>query len=123
MRLRFICKIAPKAIPLCLCLTVPVFQKHCKGNIKSDMFQIFTLYLTLINIKERVIDIAALLKAKKIKQAEMAEMLGINQSQISLLRIMQVSMAPFSCKSVDDALRLLYEAKKPLRGCTRRGED
>ena len=25
---------------------------------------------------------------------------------------MQVSMAPFSCKSVDDALRLLYEAKK-----------
>ena len=36
---------------------------------------------------------------------------------------MQVSMAPFSCKSVDDALRLLYEAKKPLRGCTRRGED
>lgn len=119
MRLRFICKIAPKAIPLCLCLTVPVFQKHCKGNIKSVMFQIFTLYLTLINIKEIVIDIAA----KKIKQAEMAEMLGINQSQISLLRIMQVSMAPFSCKSVDDALRLLSEAKKPLRGCTRRGED
>lgn len=32
---------------------------------------------------ERVIDIAALRKAKKIKQAEMAEMLGINQSQIS----------------------------------------
>ena len=53
------------------------------------MFQIITLYLTLVNIKERVIDIAA----KKIKQAEMAEMLGINQSQISLLRIMQVSMA------------------------------
>lgn len=43
------------------------------------MFQIFTLYLTLINIKERAIDIAA----KKIKQAEMAEMLRINQSQIS----------------------------------------
>ena len=37
------------------------------------MFQIITLYLTLINIKERVIDIAA----KKIKQAEMAEMLGL----------------------------------------------
>lgn len=32
---------------------------------------------------ERVIDIAALRKAKKIKQSEMAEMLGINQSQIS----------------------------------------
>lgn len=32
---------------------------------------------------EKVIDIAALRKAKKIKQAEMAEMLGINQSQIS----------------------------------------
>lgn len=71
------CKIAPKAIPLCFCLTVPVFQKHCKGNNKSDMFQIITLYLTLINIKERVIDIAALRKAKKIKQVEMAEMLGI----------------------------------------------
>lgn len=36
---------------------------------------------------------------------------------------MQVSMAPFSYKSVDDALHLLSEAKKPLRGCTRRGED
>ena len=32
---------------------------------------------------ERVIDIAALRKAKKIKQAEMADLLGINQSQIS----------------------------------------
>lgn len=32
---------------------------------------------------ERVIDIAALRKAKKIKQSEMAEILGINQSQIS----------------------------------------
>lgn len=32
---------------------------------------------------ERVIDIAALRKAKNIKQSEMAEMLGINQSQIS----------------------------------------
>lgn len=32
---------------------------------------------------ERVIDLAALRKAKKIKQAEMAEILGINQSQIS----------------------------------------
>lgn len=32
---------------------------------------------------ERVVDIAALRKAKKIKQSEMAEMLGINQSQIS----------------------------------------
>lgn len=32
---------------------------------------------------ERVIDIAALRKANKIKQSEMAEMLGINQSQIS----------------------------------------
>ncbi len=83
MRLKFICKIAPKAIPLCCCLSVPVFQKHCKGNIKSDIFQIITLYLTLLNIMERVIDIAALRKAKNIKQSEMAEMLGINQSQIS----------------------------------------
>ena len=32
---------------------------------------------------ERVIDIAALRKAKKIKQSEMAKILGINQSQIS----------------------------------------
>lgn len=32
---------------------------------------------------ERVIDIAALRKAKKIKQSEMADILGINQSQIS----------------------------------------
>lgn len=32
---------------------------------------------------ERVIDIAALRKAKNIKQSEMAEILGINQSQIS----------------------------------------
>lgn len=32
---------------------------------------------------ERVIDIAALRKAKKIKQSKMAEILGINQSQIS----------------------------------------
>lgn len=32
---------------------------------------------------EKVIDIAALRKTKKIKQSEMAEMLGINQSQIS----------------------------------------
>lgn len=32
---------------------------------------------------ERVIDIAALRKAKDIKQSEMAEILGINQSQIS----------------------------------------
>lgn len=31
----------------------------------------------------RVIDIAALRKAKNIKQSEMAEILGINQSQIS----------------------------------------
>ena len=83
MRLKFICKIAPKAILLCFCLPVPVFQKQCKGNIKSDIFQIITLYLTLLNIMERVIDIAALRKAKNIKQSEMAEMLGINQSQIS----------------------------------------
>lgn len=83
MRLKFICKIAPKAIPLCCCLFVRLFQKHCKGNIKSDIFQNITLYLTLLNIMERVIDIAALRKAKKIKQAEMAGMLGINQSQIS----------------------------------------
>lgn len=32
---------------------------------------------------KKIIDIAALRKAKKIKQSEMAEMLGINQSQIS----------------------------------------
>lgn len=32
---------------------------------------------------ERVIDIAAFRKAKKIKQSKMAEILGINQSQIS----------------------------------------
>lgn len=32
---------------------------------------------------ERVIDIAALRKAKNIKQSEMAEILGINQSQVS----------------------------------------
>lgn len=32
---------------------------------------------------ERVVDIAALRKAKKIKQSKMAEILGINQSQIS----------------------------------------
>lgn len=32
---------------------------------------------------EKVIDIAALRKAKKIKQSKMAEILGINQSQIS----------------------------------------
>lgn len=32
---------------------------------------------------QRVIDIAALRKAKNIKQSEMAEILGINQSQIS----------------------------------------
>lgn len=32
---------------------------------------------------ERVIDIAALRRAKNIKQSEMAEILGINQSQIS----------------------------------------
>lgn len=32
---------------------------------------------------EKVIDIAALRKAKNIKQAKMAEILGINQSQIS----------------------------------------
>ena len=36
---------------------------------------------------------------------------------------MQVSMAPFSCKSVDDALRLLSEAKKAVARSTRRGED
>lgn len=39
--------------------------------------------LTLFNSVERVIDIAALRKAKKITQTEMAGMLGINQSQIS----------------------------------------
>ena len=32
---------------------------------------------------ERVIDVAALRKEKKIKQSKMAEILGINQSQIS----------------------------------------
>lgn len=32
---------------------------------------------------ERIIDIAALRKPKKIKQSEMADILGINQSQIS----------------------------------------
>lgn len=32
---------------------------------------------------ERVIDIAALRRSKKIKQSKMAEILGINQSQIS----------------------------------------
>lgn len=47
------------------------------------MHQNITLYLTLYNIMQRVIDIAALRKAKNIKQYEMAELLGINQSQIS----------------------------------------
>ena len=31
---------------------------------------------------------------------------------------MQVSMAPFSCKSVDDALRLLSEAKSRCEDAT-----
>lgn len=76
-------KDSSESYPLCCCLFVSVFQKHCKGNIKSDILQIITLYLTLLNIMERVIDIAALRKAKKIKQAEMADLFGINQSQIS----------------------------------------
>lgn len=72
------------------------------------MFQIITLNLTIINIKEKVIDIAALRKAKKIKQAEMAEMQGINQSQISEI---ERGIRPVSAKYEE----ILIEQLDPFR--------
>ena len=82
MRLKFICKIAPKAIPLCFCLLVPVFQKHCKIKANFNQKQVVFNHLTIINTMN-VSKLKSAIDASSLTKKEIAIKSGITPQALN----------------------------------------
>lgn len=82
MRLKFICKIAPKAIPLCCCLSVRLFQKHCKVKANFHHKQVLFNFLTIVNAMN-VTKLKSAIDASSLTKKEIAIKSGITPQALN----------------------------------------